>query len=514
MGDLGTLPLPTEILVEILKVASDLSRRRLSTPHERSTSLATFALVSRQFQRSAYSVLYGDLRVPWQAGTVLRLLRSLRANPSLGRVTRSLSALAIDAHEWQDDWARMTTDKIGGDAGGVAPWDEPDDLEGLERPEDIFREMEHTEHTTDIEDWHEASEQAMSVASARAWERAGHERWRKWSRDVNGWMGDPWVQQILDIEDLLELALYLSNLKTLKLGSFRHDQLLRNPLDDPRFVAARELFSNLSSLVLVDVSGLFGGSLVRMIIDPIVMSLTNTKLWEEGMLPVKASPKKLNLCGRLDYWPWFSTMMDPLILQHLSFDLTSSSSLNGWLPLLHNLTSLSSLHIRLARLRYSSTWKRSLPANHAPYQVEQASFGAYLSTTPIRTLSLDWWPTRTLISSLPLDLVTLKLGPRYPYDDSEAPFLRPEQHAPEPEREKDLERLDRAELAGMLRKLPNLRVVALPSSRVPPSNRGMHRVRMMTEEIQAAEARVHAEEFLERKLELEELGYAVRERLF
>lgn len=87
-------PFPLEILLHILEHAVAVvpdnwaTRRDRDAGNEarqRSRELALFALVSRQFHSCANSMLYEELGVAWQAGTVRLFLRSVRANPRCWR---------------------------------------------------------------------------------------------------------------------------------------------------------------------------------------------------------------------------------------------------------------------------------------------------------------------------------------------------------------------------------------------------------------------------------------------
>ncbi|KAK4701084.1 hypothetical protein P7C70_g5153, partial [Phenoliferia sp. Uapishka_3] len=163
-----------------------------------------------------------------------------------------------------------------------------------------------------------------------------------------------------------------------------------------------------------------------------------------------------------------------------------------WMAFLLKFPNLRTLKIRLAEVeRLESDTDNSLDnlsSHYAPSITNQKQFGAYLLKSSLQYLSIEWWPTRTLLSLLPSSLITLALGSNLPYTDGPPPVV-------------DLDGLKRSNLAGVLRHLPNLRVVALPFGNLEVERSSGIRDRSYEELV----------EFEERRLELEAAGFIVRE---
>ncbi|KAL8286747.1 hypothetical protein RQP46_004275 [Phenoliferia psychrophenolica] len=98
-----SLSFPPEILLLILSFASEITHLESYLDlSDRNVALAQLALVSRDFRAAAYSVLYGDLRLPWMADTVIKLHHSFNNNPNLLPLVRRLEACAVDEETWVD----------------------------------------------------------------------------------------------------------------------------------------------------------------------------------------------------------------------------------------------------------------------------------------------------------------------------------------------------------------------------------------------------------------------------
>ncbi|KAK4699180.1 hypothetical protein P7C70_g7084, partial [Phenoliferia sp. Uapishka_3] len=525
MSEEYSSPFPSEIVSQILQHATSYVHLNPDKPniHSRNSSLANYALVSRQFLPCANRILYGHLQVPWQAGTVLRLLETLRAKPALGRETKSLSVSGVTETEWKNCWK---FDHFSGirEETVVAPWDK-DDADGLEKPQDILNAMEQEQYVgEDLED--EAFWQAMDGAAAQAWEKEGHTRWRCGDAGSKHREVLTPEEEVASIEELLEVASYTPRLKELSIFAFQQAQLPTKPLDDPRFTATRLLFSRLSSLKLVDVVGVFGGSLVNNTSRSFSLSLTRSTIWYDDRV-VTATPTHLALSGgpASYHWPWIAKLADPMLpgfLQHLSFTLHPStlplsengSMLSEWIPYLETLHDLPSLHIRLALLESRPNSRNSeLPRRISPSQTDQDTFGAYLATSELSSLCIDWWPNLSLMSSLPSTLINLELGPRYPFGDDQQRDVDP---ANEMEPSVDPARLYRCQLAGILQQLPQLASIAIPyyGLRTPIRKRRDPRTSRPVFErpdpaLRKEEGERRREEMETRIEELEMLGYSV-----
>ncbi|KAK4694597.1 hypothetical protein P7C70_g8707, partial [Phenoliferia sp. Uapishka_3] len=353
MSELKPSPLPSDIVVEILQFALEGH-----PAHEHPVLLTTFALVSPQFRSCANRILYCDLKVQWVAGTALRLLRSLRANPSLGRMTKSLAVLGISESDWQGQWGDKNWFLMKYHHG-VAPWNKPSPAGGkaepLLTPEDILAEMEAQGGGGG--GWTEACVGAMESAAARAWDTEGHARWARWGSDVA--KEDDWPKRIarprvarrldwphLDIEELLEVLNYLPNVGNLSLSSLSHTELPRNHLDDPRFSIAQSHLAKLSSVDFVNVHGVFAGAILENVKITFTLTLDKSQIWagkHVNMVPVKACPKSLTLVGGpFGYHQrWITNMISPDTLHSLTFTLhpstTTSKSefmLQDWIDIL------------------------------------------------------------------------------------------------------------------------------------------------------------------------------------
>ncbi|KAL8286752.1 hypothetical protein RQP46_004280 [Phenoliferia psychrophenolica] len=100
-------PLTTnpEVILHILSFISNSPPQSRSEPAyvtitRRNAALARLALVSRPFQQTTYSVLYGDLRIPWMADKVHILSIAFEDNPSLPPLVLRLEAAAVQESMW------------------------------------------------------------------------------------------------------------------------------------------------------------------------------------------------------------------------------------------------------------------------------------------------------------------------------------------------------------------------------------------------------------------------------
>ncbi|KAK4701082.1 hypothetical protein P7C70_g5156, partial [Phenoliferia sp. Uapishka_3] len=484
-----SLPFPFELLTHIL---------HLSVVHlndnARSHQLSTYALISHQFRSAAYDVLYRDLHVSWTASTALLLLRSLRANPNLGRATRAFSATKISAERWQKDWIKrsLQSKEAEGTAAVVADVGERADV-GDAEDDGLSEEDDNAYFEHEGPQIHFAS--TLEVSAMLAWDRAGNQRW-----PTEAYYDDR------DVEELLETMELIPALQKLSLVSFSN-QPTRKPILDLRFSAAKAIISNLSALTLVKNNGFLGGQFAEHVSQPFVLSSTGEFIWVDGDLTVMASPTSLALIGQCGQRQLIPFMINPQCLHTLSFDLQlfQRPSLRilqqfpsltvdlfvEWMAFLPKFPNLQTLKIQLAEVDRQlefDTIQKDLPSRHAPSVSNQTLFGAYLTTSALQHLSIEWWPTRTLFSLLPSSLISFVLGPQYPYDDDPPPAV-------------DLDKVERSDLAGALRHLPDLRVVALPFCNCELEGSSSIRNRTIGE----------LEEFGGRKLELEAAGFIVRE---
>ncbi|KAL8286778.1 hypothetical protein RQP46_004306 [Phenoliferia psychrophenolica] len=108
-----SLSFPPEVLLLVLSFASDsYIGGEAETLNARNAELARIALVSRAFQAATYSVLYGDLRLPWMADTVKQLRKSFSKNSQLLPLVRRLEASAVDEYAWvEDDYDSRSSDE-------------------------------------------------------------------------------------------------------------------------------------------------------------------------------------------------------------------------------------------------------------------------------------------------------------------------------------------------------------------------------------------------------------------
>ena len=94
--------MPPEVLVDILEL-SLLDPTWGSIPL-RNARLLSLALLSKQFQPPAYSILYGDLRLHFLAGTADKLRQSLRANRTLAPLVARLEVKSVESRVWCQSW--------------------------------------------------------------------------------------------------------------------------------------------------------------------------------------------------------------------------------------------------------------------------------------------------------------------------------------------------------------------------------------------------------------------------
>ncbi|KAL8286748.1 hypothetical protein RQP46_004276 [Phenoliferia psychrophenolica] len=98
-----SISFPPEILLHIISLSTAHTSWDLFPDlSDRNVALVQLALVSRAFRAATYSVLYGDLRLPWMADTVKKLYQSFANNPNLLPLVRRLEACAITEHHWVD----------------------------------------------------------------------------------------------------------------------------------------------------------------------------------------------------------------------------------------------------------------------------------------------------------------------------------------------------------------------------------------------------------------------------
>ncbi|KAK4703509.1 hypothetical protein P7C70_g2713, partial [Phenoliferia sp. Uapishka_3] len=475
-----SLPFPSEILTHILHFAV----APFVDPLDRSHQLFTLSLVSRQLKACAYDVQYRDLRCRWTAGTALRLQRTLLANPNLGRAVRSFSATNWAGDAW-------ITDREARDA--ERPDEDEDDL-----PEQHdFDEQGRYQYRLPLERW----------KATLSWKAAGNERWHVPGK-LRGW--DP--PRFENVEELMEMVGNFPNLQTLSMSSFG----LSNTCFDKASPSARKIVANLSSINLVNIAGSLHGLFAGHESKSLALAITGEPSWVDRTPTLVASPTSLSLIGRYraQELPWISTLFTTDILQELSFDLHLTQKLDektfmketgavevfdAWITYLKNTPNLRCLRIRLGTpdgldISRGPRPDSTLPGTTqlSPLPIDQARLGDHLINSSLRNLSIEWWPTRTLLARLPSTLETLEIGTQYPYDEDpqfEAEFQR-----------ELIERWDLARAASRaLRHLPLLRVVALPFGGGGMSSAGDRTL----EEL---------EEFEERRVELEAVGYVVRRR--
>lgn len=107
-------PLPPELLTQVIILSTHRVEYSDDSADdylvERNRQLSALALVSSDFQRAAYSVLYGDLRLAWLARSVQRLTRSFEDNTALLPLVRSLEVSSVDRRDWCADQAHFEED--------------------------------------------------------------------------------------------------------------------------------------------------------------------------------------------------------------------------------------------------------------------------------------------------------------------------------------------------------------------------------------------------------------------
>lgn len=97
---------PTEIVGMILARLSSSAELESETDgwDARNAELARMALVGRQYQASAYTLLYGHMRICWRSSRCVALLRSFAANPALHALVRSLDVYRLTEMRYLGEW--------------------------------------------------------------------------------------------------------------------------------------------------------------------------------------------------------------------------------------------------------------------------------------------------------------------------------------------------------------------------------------------------------------------------
>ncbi|KAK4702883.1 hypothetical protein P7C70_g3337, partial [Phenoliferia sp. Uapishka_3] len=71
----------------------------------RNRRLVTCAMVSKAFKPAAYSSIYQNLRLSWQAGNITLLLETFMSDPTLPLIIRRLEATHVEKSDWvTDNW--------------------------------------------------------------------------------------------------------------------------------------------------------------------------------------------------------------------------------------------------------------------------------------------------------------------------------------------------------------------------------------------------------------------------
>ncbi|KAL8276213.1 hypothetical protein RQP46_011374 [Phenoliferia psychrophenolica] len=460
MAPVDSLALPHELLVNILAASVTPIFDHLG-PAARCSRLAELALVSRQFLGCAYDILYRDLRVEWKAGTAALLLRTLGENPALCR-TASLTLEGITESNWCHRWVERTEKRMSHE-GALAPWDLPD-ADGLEppTPDVVIPDGLHGD-ANDEEEVYEDTYQyrfecAMLEAAGREWERNGHAQWSH---------AHPQECEVLDVISLLP---NLSRLSFKSCATLNH---LGDDFNNALFTEARTIVGRLDGLSLSLTNGIFVEWLLTLLTHPFDLSVSNMAPWgvpeelsRNTAINVATNPTRLSF--DMKPRPWHMNLVNPESLRHVSFVLRPivgptvppppSVDLQSWLPLLANAPLLESLHIHLEPVihhghqLFDATRLLKMPYSHSPSPSHQAALGIFLATSTLQSLTIQWWPTRALATSLPPTLELLSLGPQCPHGDA----------APTPGHVEAA--LERAELAGVLQKqrLPAMRTILIP----------------------------------------------------
>ncbi|KAL8280553.1 hypothetical protein RQP46_007201 [Phenoliferia psychrophenolica] len=398
--DSNELPIPPEILTVILEL-SLLSPRLIK---DRNSRLLDLALVSRQFQPVAYDLLWGDLRVSWLAGTAMRVQRSLRANRSLAPIVKRLQVNAVDQRAWISAWVHRIRAN-------------PAQLAAARRRARTFRlATSNSERLVDTpcakEDERREEnarlEEMLSREGSEAWVNEGHARWTR--PDEAG-------------QELLQLVGLLPSLRHLVVKNWKHDVPPPGG-SSARLESARAVLSHLETFAADSCTdGLTA------FVNAEARQLDSFHLTDHSPKPLEKPHSALHL--RLTY-NFFPATIAPLCesfatrtLQQLDITASSSPTMNG--ISFGHAPSLASWEVLLSRLPHLQALKIRVTQSACPNEADQAAFSPYLRQGSLSSLSVEFWPTRELLSALPSTLIYLGLGR---FDDafpsiSDEAFLTP-----------------------------------------------------------------------------------------
>ncbi|KAK4699744.1 hypothetical protein P7C70_g6515, partial [Phenoliferia sp. Uapishka_3] len=380
----GRFHLPPEILTRILDECTASERYSFENPGVRNKKLALLARVSADFQRAAYSLLYGHLKIEWLAGNGQKLLDTFQLNAALPRLVLSILVEApCSREEWVDERVDLQID----DEANVAQYFEDycDNMDYNDRHAADLWKWAGNDMPKDMKDeW----ESELRSDYGDSWIKAGHAGWDQDDEDANG---------TAQLFDLLEMT---PNILSLDMRDF-------DCSGESGIEGRAGVFSSLQSLRLNDDSPYIFGTLGYDLASR-MPNLRHVR-WTSDSIDEKFNHK-------------LSDLLRPLKKTLRSLDLSFDEQ-EGWASaLVPYLSSLAHLHLRVSRTDSQPNIQHTYNEN-----LETLATAISASTSLLRvTVQSDCrvaYP-ESFLSLLPSSLKTLVLHWDPKKDDSLSDTLR------------------------------------------------------------------------------------------